>query len=210
MGTEPRFRLVTTRALLAGALCIAVACLLDHVAWRYAAYGAVYEKDWGRLLRSMGFLPTWLAGAAALLLHDRGRAGDPPGGWWRRGLLLALAPAAAGLGAEVLKILLRRERPGLHDGAYAFRAYADHFWSTRDIGLPSSHAMVAGGAAAILSLLFPRTWPVWWLLAAGCALTRVLAHAHFLSDATVGLLAGALVARALWARWGPPTFAAIF
>jgi membrane-associated phospholipid phosphatase len=45
--------------------------------------------------------------------------------------------------------------------------------------------------------LFPRTAPVWLLWAAGCAVTRVLAQAHFTSDVVLAAIAGALVARSL-------------
>jgi membrane-associated phospholipid phosphatase len=119
-------------------------------------------------------------------------------------MLLTAAPLAAGLLCEVLKILLRRERPGLHDGTYFFRSFADHPFSTGAIGLPSSHTMVAFAGAGMASYLFPRTWPAWMLLAAGCAVTRVAAQAHFLSDVTLAGAAGLLVARLTWMRLGVP------
>jgi membrane-associated phospholipid phosphatase len=36
------------------------------------------------------------------------------------------------------------------------------------------------------------------LLAAGCALTRVAAQAHFLSDVTLAAIAGLFIARLMW------------
>ena len=102
------------------------------------------------------------------------------------------ARSAGGLLCEALKILLRRERPSLHDGAYYWRSFSDHFWSTGNIGLPSSHTMVAFAGAGMASFLFPRTWPAWMLLAAGCAFTRVAAQAHFLSDVVLAAIAGLL------------------
>jgi len=158
----------------------------------------VYGKDWGRLLRIAGFLPTWMLGSLALILSDRGTGVPPPRRFWWRGLMLTAAPLMAGLVCEVLKLVLRRERPGLHDGAYVFRSFADHPWSTTNIGLPSSHVMVAFAGAAMASYLFPRTWPAWMLLAAGCALTRVAAQAHFLSDVVLAGIAGAFVSRLIW------------
>jgi membrane-associated phospholipid phosphatase len=171
---------------------LVVASLLDRWAWEHVRYEQVYDKDWGRLLRVMGFLPTWMAGSAAIILYDRGVI--------RRGLLLSLAPLLAGIAGEVLKLLIRRERPGLHDGAYVFRDFADQTLSTRALGLPSTHAIVAFAGATMASYLFPRTWPVWWLLACGTALTRVAAGAHFLSDVALAGVTGWLVARALWRR----------
>jgi membrane-associated phospholipid phosphatase len=206
VGTEPTplRRLVPPRALLASALLFALACALDGWAWQHLRVEDVYGKDWGRLFRIAGFLPTWMLGSLALVLSDRGTMNPPPGRFWRRGMLLTVAPLAAGLLCEVLKILLRRERPSLHDGTYFFRSFADHPFSTGAIGLPSSHTMVAFAGAGIASYLFPRTWPAWMLLAAGCAFTRVAAGAHFLSDVTLAAIAGLFVARLTWMRSGIP------
>lgn len=188
------------RALLASALLFALACALDHWAYEHLRVTDVYGKDWGRLFRIAGFLPTWMLGSLALILSDHGTSSPPPRRFWWRGMLLTAAPVAAGLLCEVLKILLRRERPNLHEGAYYWRSFTDHPWYTGSIGLPSSHAMVAFAGAGMASLLFPRTWPAWVLLAAGCAFTRVAAQAHFLSDVTLAAIAGTFVARLLWFR----------
>jgi membrane-associated phospholipid phosphatase len=100
-------------------------------------------------------------------------------------------------------MLLRRERPNLHDGTYYWRSFTDHPWSTGNIGLPSSHTMVAFAGAGMASYLFPRTWPAWMLLAAGCAFTRVAAGAHFLSDVVLAAAAGLFISRATWFRLAP-------
>ena len=183
----------TTRIVLLSALAIVLAHLGDQWAWLHLEQPGVYDHDLGRMLRVVGFLPIWLLLAVALWLQ---------GGDRRRALLLGLTPALGGLAAEVLKILLRRERPGLHDGAYYFRPFSDRFWSTTDIGLPSSHAMVAFSGAWILCRLYPKAWPIWLLLAGGCALTRLQAHAHFLSDVAVAALAGYVVVALVWRRFG--------
>lgn len=210
MGTEPTplRRLVPPRALLASALLFALACALDGWAWQHVRIDDVYGKDWGRLFRIAGFLPTWMLGSLALILTDAGSASPPPPRFWWRGMLLTVAPIVSGLLCEVLKILLRRERPGLHDGAYYFRSFADHPFSTGAIGLPSSHTMVAFAGAGMASYLFPRTWPAWMILAAGCAYTRVAAGAHFLSDVTLAAAAGLLVARLAWFTLRSPAPAA--
>lgn len=154
----------------------------------------VYDSDLGRLLRIVGYWPTWGVVAVALWLHDRGRGA----GRWHRAALLAGAPAVAGLVGEVVKLVVRRDRPGIHDGAYVFRAITDRPFSTMGLGMPSSHAAVAFGAAAILSRLFPAARPVWYVLAFACGLTRLLARAHFLSDVFVGAAIGITTAAVLW------------
>lgn len=149
----------------------------------------VYERDWGRLLRVMGFQGTWFALALAVGLHDGGVT-PPLARPRRRAWLIFWAPALAGLVAEVLKITIRRERPGLHDGLYGFRDWADRTWSGGGLALPSSHAAVAFGGAAMLAHLFPRARWVGYTLAAGCAATRLMARAHFASDVVLGAALG--------------------
>ena len=194
------------RALLASALLFALACLLDQWAYHHLRVEDVYGRDWGRLFRIAGFVPTWMLGSLALILTDAGAGSPPPRRFWWRGMLLTLAPIAGGLLCEALKILLRRERPSLHEGAYYWRSFSDHPWSTGAIGLPSSHTMVAFAGAGMASYLFPRTWPAWILLAAGCAFTRVAAQAHFLSDVVLAAIAGLFTARLLWMLLGVNRF----
>ncbi len=183
------------RFLLAAVLALAAAHLLDRFAFEFLRYPEVNSQDWGRLLRIMGFYPTWLVAALALGLHDKLQPFR-----FRRAWLLFFAPGLSGLAGELLKILIRRLRPG-EAGEYVFRAFTERTFSSSGLGMPSSHAVVAFGAAAILSRLFPRAWPVWWALAAGCALTRVLHGKHFLSDVVLAAIVGWAVAALLWSRW---------
>lgn len=166
--------------LLLSAVAIVGAHLLDEGAWRALRLPSVYDKDWGRLLRSMGFLPTWLCFAVAYWLHQR----EHPA---RRAhtAFLVFAPALGGGAAELLKLVLRRLRPDADTFGYAFRAFSDGPWSNRGMGLPSSHALVAWAGAFAIARLFPRTRWVVYGLAAGCGLTRVMANAHYLSDTVV-------------------------
>jgi membrane-associated phospholipid phosphatase len=186
------------RWLLASALLIGAAHALDPFAWRALRLPTVYEKDWGRLLRSIGYLPTWGAVALAFWLQER----DHPTAA-RRAAFLVLAPTMGGALAELLKLAFRRLRPDDVAFGYAFRPYADQFWSNRGMGLPSSHALVAFAAAAALGTLFPRARWLFYTLAAGCGLTRVLAHAHFLSDVAVAASVGIGATWWLARRWLP-------
>ncbi len=176
-------------AVLAATLATLAAQLLDPWAWHHLKMPAVYESDWGRLLRVSGTLYFWGPLAIAVWLEGRSRAG-----------LLVLGPILAGGADEVIKMLVRRERPAMHDGGYFFRAFADRPFDTHDLGFPSSHVMVAFAGAAVLARLFPRAAPVAYLLAAGCGLSRVLAQAHFASDVVAGGIAGWAVATMLWRR----------
>jgi membrane-associated phospholipid phosphatase len=183
------------------AAVLALSVLLDGWAYRSLVDARVYERDWGRLLRVTGSLVLWVPlGVAVWLERRRAAPGRAREAW-----LLIAGPLVAGGVAEVIKILVRRERPGPHDGVYVFRSFADRPFYTGDIGFPSSHAMVAFGGAVVLARLFPRTAPVAYLLAAGCAATRVLAHGHFLSDVVAGAIGGWAVGAALWYYVTRPT-----
>jgi membrane-associated phospholipid phosphatase len=189
---SPARTVVVRYAIIAIAL-VALSMLADGWVADNVRFGRVYETDWGRMLRNFGYLPFWLIAAIALALEDRARTE-----WWRRGTLLAVAPTAAGIIGEVLKVLVRRTRPPDVGNAYAFRAWSDHPFSSRGFGFPSSHAVVAFGAAAILARMFPRARCVWYAAATGCAISRLLAHAHFLSDVVAGALLGIAMAWAIW------------
>lgn len=189
--------------VVAAAVAMAFSIALDPWVWRHVALDGVYEKDWGRMFRVSGSLVFWIPLSFAVWLAMR-RAGAPRPG--RAGLLF-WGPALAGGVGEILKLLVRRERPAFADGEYVFRAFAERTWSTTALGFPSSHVMVAFGGAAVLSRLFPGTAPVAYLLAAGCALSRVLARAHFVSDVVGAALAGWAVGALLWRRFSAPSHA---
>jgi membrane-associated phospholipid phosphatase len=194
---SPAARALVRDAAIAVVL-IALSLLADGWVAEHVRFGRVYETDWGRMLRNFGYLPFWLLAAIALALQDRDRRE-----WWRRGALLLAAPAVAGIVGELLKIIVRRMRPPDVGSAYAFRAFADHPFSSRGLGFPSSHAVVAFGAAAMLSHLFPRGRVVWYAAAVGCAVSRLLAHAHYLSDVVAAAIIGIGVAAVLWRYWMP-------
>jgi membrane-associated phospholipid phosphatase len=175
---------------------IVLAHLLDGVAFRYLRIDNVYGEDWGRMLRVMGFVPLWIAGGAALMLEDR----TPLRRMLRsRGGLIIAGSIVGGIAAELLKLLVRRRRPG-ELGEYVFRPFTERTLSTGGLAMPSSHALVAFGAAAVLARVFPRARVIWWGLAWGCGLSRVAAGAHFLSDVVAAAVIGWLVGWLVW-RW---------
>jgi membrane-associated phospholipid phosphatase len=188
-------RMVALGAAL-GVLALSLA--VDRWAWRTLEVPGIYEKDWGRMLRVMGSLVFWLPLTLAVWLERRARDRQSAGQAW----LLMGAPVLGGGLGELLKMVFRRERPGLHDGEWVFRAFTDRPFETKDLGLPSSHVVVAFAGAAVLARMFPRAAPVIYLLATGCAASRVLARAHFVSDAVVGALAGCAVGAVLWRAVG--------
>ena len=183
----------SVRTIILATLAIVAAHLADGWAWAHLAAPGIYEHDFGRMWRIFGYLPLWLLAAVALWLQTRNR---------RAALLLALVPTAGGALCAILQVVIRRERPGLHDGHYVFRAFSDRLFNGVDFGLPSSHAMVAFSAAWLLCRIYPRAGPIWLVMAAGCAVTRVAAQAHFLSDVTVAAVAAWFLVAVVWQKWG--------
>ena len=182
-------------ALVAGAAILALLPHVDLWAWHHVRMTRVYDHDWGRLLRVAGFAPTWIVGAVAIMLARSGRAVTAG---WKAALLpgwfLLASIAASGLLGEVVKLVVRRERPGPHDGLYGYLPWIGD-WSTGAIGLPSTHAIVAFAGAFALARLSPRSGPVWVGVALGCGLTRLLDGKHFVSDVlAAGVLAWVIVA----------------
>jgi membrane-associated phospholipid phosphatase len=135
--------------------------------------------DFYAMCRLVGYLPVWLVVGAALALIDS------PRGWralWSRGGLLVTSVTLAGGAAELLKIIVRRERPGPPYESYSFRPWAQDTWWTGGLGWPSSHVAVAFAAVWVLWRLHPRARPIWLLLGCGCAWSRLAFRDHFLSD----------------------------
>jgi len=154
------------RALGLTLLCFALAWVVDREVYQRVALPTVYDKDWGRLLRIVGFLPTWIALAVGIALAEGTEYAARPRAR-RRGWLLFWGAAGSGIAAELLKLTLRRERPGPHDGLHVFREFAERTFSSAGLALPSSHTMVAFGGAAMLARLYPRARWVGYALAAG-------------------------------------------
>jgi len=194
----PEIRFAATLILL-----FIVAQASDQWIFHHFAYLGIYDRDWGRMLRVSGYFPMWGIVALALVLHDwvpRARGALRQAS--RRGLQLFWSTALSGIVAELLKVAIRRERPGLTNGAHVFRPWSDQPFSTAQLGLPSSEAAVAFASAAVLARLFPEARILWYGLAVGCALTRVASGAHFMSDVTLAALVGYMTTVMLWQRSG--------
>jgi membrane-associated phospholipid phosphatase len=172
-----------------------VPMLADRWAYDTLYRERLYDQDWARLLREIGWFPTWAIASLALWLAQR--PGDPMAAKRHAGLLF-VSPALAGIVCEVLKLLIRRERPEINGGDYGFRPWSEEPFSTAGLALPSSHTMVAFGACTALARIFPGARWVWYSLAAGCAITRVMARAHFVSDIALGALLGWCVGWGVW------------
>lgn len=150
------------------------------------------RNDWYQMFRAVGFLPTWLLVAGSVALVEwRNRAERVTG------LAILLSAACSGLAAELLKVVLGRHRPDENGHLLwnpLFGAIYDPDRYGSSLGLPSSHAAVAFGGAIAVALIYPGArWPA-LLAAAGCAITRLLAGAHALSDVYAAVIVAWAVA----------------
>lgn len=176
------------------------ACLFDPPVWKAALEfdPAGCSADWCLALRSLGYFPVWLVVAVAIYLIDR-RSGSSVSPATQRALQLAVSVLAAGGLSEVLKMSIRRLRPDATGGEYVWRPFFEDPFSTSGLGMPSGHAMVAFAAAWALCRLFPAAAGLWVATACGCAVTRILDHAHFLSDTVLAAVMAFAVVHLVWA-----------
>lgn len=189
--TTARRRL--TLALGAG-LIIAMAHWFDPWAYSHLALPSAGERDWGRMLRILGFAPTWGLVAALFWLESR-RDGSAGAELAITARALLVAVILGGLASEIAKMLIRRERPADSGGAYQFRAFEVEPFNTSRLGMPSGHTFTAFAGAAALGRRYPKAAPLLLALAAGCGFTRVFAQAHFLSDVAAGAVGGTWIGR---------------
>ena len=122
-------------------VALLLASLLDApIARAMARHPFGYSFDLYTLLRLAGYLPLWAVVSLAFA------AIDAPSGWravWSRGGVLFLAVTIAGVLAEILKVLVRRERPSTDLAMYVFRPWRESPFSSSGLGWPSSHTAVA-------------------------------------------------------------------
>jgi undecaprenyl-diphosphatase len=159
--------------------------------------------DPSTLLRLAGYLPLWALVSLAIA------AVDAPSGWraiWSRGGVLLLTVTIASVLAELVKALVRRERPSTTLVMSLFRPWRDGPFSLAGSGWPSSHMAVAFAGLFVLCRLFPRATPIWLFLAIGYAFARLTFNLHFVSDVAGGAVVGYIAARACGALAPAPEF----
>jgi membrane-associated phospholipid phosphatase len=192
--------------LVAGIGGFAVVLLLDRAIYHGLAPSIegrheLEGRDWYWMLRIVGTFWTWLIVGVGLVCLDampRGARRRWPA--WRRGLFVMLSAAAAGLGAELVKLIVARERPALiEEGVLTyqgpvFRGLFSGFAEGSNLGFPSSHVATAFGGAFALGMLMPPLMPLMLALAAGCGVTRLLTGAHFATDVYGGIVLGFVAA----------------
>ncbi len=166
---------------------VGIASLADRPVAEYSIRHLSDQGELYNMLRMAGYLPLWIVIAIAFAMIDA------PLGWRglrSRGALLLTSVVVSGAAAEVLKMLVRRERPVPPFTEYVFRPWQQDTFSSSGLGWPSSHSAVAFAAVWVLCRLHPRASLMWILIGVGCAVSRLARNDHFLSD----VVGGAIVA----------------
>ena len=134
--------------------------------WAYAhIYQAnVYDHDWAMALRACGTLYIWIPVALIFWLVQREQ----------RPCRREASRAARARRARARRTPLRSAEdrhpsraPDVDLGHWVFRAWSDHTFSSAGLSTPSSHTMVAFGAATMLARMYPRARWVFYVFAAG-------------------------------------------
>jgi membrane-associated phospholipid phosphatase len=113
-----------------------------------------------------------------------------------------LVVASAGCGANLVKLLVARQRPGAADLLHAdvWHTFAGWLPLARNgsalQSFPSAHTATAVGLAMVLSSLYPQGRRLFFLFAAAVGVQRVLGGAHYPSDVLGGAAVGWLFAAA--------------
>ena len=186
--------------LVVATVTIGLALVFDGPIARVAASRPLeYSFELYTMFRLAGYLPLWAVVAVAFVLVDSRH------GWraaWFRGGLLFAAVTISGVAAEILKMLIRRERPDGDLVGHVFRPWEREVFATGGLGWPSSHTAVAFAAAWMLCRLHPRGTPLWILIGVACGVSRLTGNAHFASDVVGGALLGYAVVALLWKATG--------
>ncbi len=201
---------ISRRPWLGGVLAIlglVVCLLLDQ--WVYEKFGFwdhdydMGSEDWYRALRILGSFSTWLVVALIFGCIDWGRrkqCGATIDDVLFRPTLLLITVFTSGIVAEVLKVVFRRERPHAGDDTFVFRSFADQWYRGGGLSMPSSHAAAAFAALVLMGIWYRSARSIFFLLAVGCGVTRIIAGAHFLSDVYVAAWLGGGVT-VFYCRW---------
>ena len=172
----------------------------DQQIWQATHLGNVHDleqKDWYRLMRLMGYWPTWVLVSLAITMARPHATRSMDRLERHAGLWIILSGGVAGLLAEGLKLVIGRDRPsdvGWHEGMW--RGVFSGFSDSHNLSMPSSHAAVAFGACLMIGRIWPRLTSLMLVAAMACAVSRLLAGAHFASDV---FLAGAVGYVVCWA-----------
>jgi membrane-associated phospholipid phosphatase len=176
---------------------IAIVGLDESIQPHFKAFGrSDLPNSVARYWQDMGAFPgiaLFLAAGLFTAIWDRGQT------FFR----FAICVALAGVVVQVIKHLVGRARPDWVQDATRFYGPLgiwNHGPSVPIDSMPSGHTAAAFAMAVALSWRWPRARALWFVVAAGVGVSRILVDRHFLSDVTLGALLGTVIAVAALKR----------
>jgi len=197
-------RPVIFRRTLIGVAILAVSFSLDPVAYQGIRWLIRYEH-WGEMREALMTAKFLASGLGSLCIAVVIGMLDPKGR--RRATAFLLVVAATAIAAAVTKGFVGRERPSHLDQAagqerrWAFQGPVVGFPNAPYQSFPSGHTASAFAAATVLTAYYPPARLVFFAVAGGTAVNRVVKHQHFVSDVVAGILLGHLLG--LWLLYRP-------
>lgn len=193
----PDRRTVLIRAAV-GLILLAAAFAVDRQAFQFFRTVTLYDH-WGEMREGLT-AAKFLASGLGTLLAGLIVAHLDPKGWRRAGTLWLAVLVAASLNSGI-KVLAGRERPSYREQVRGhertvFRGPSMGLHHASCQSFPSGHTLSGFASATVLAAFYPPAAPVFYAVAVGTGINRVVKHQHFLSDVVAGALLGHLAA--LW------------
>jgi membrane-associated phospholipid phosphatase len=180
-----------------GVCLFSIVCLDASVAYyvQAAPRHGLLAEPWWRFCSELGNSTWWLllgASAMGLGIVWLGRAHP----CYHFGRCVLISVLSSGLVLNLLKILFARARPRLlfREGLYGFEG-----WNIgSDVGsFPSGHTTTIVTLALLASWAWPKSTPLWVVIAILVAVSRVVLGSHYVADTLAGLYVGSGVALVL-------------
>ena len=145
-------------------------------------------------LRSLGFFPVTIGIAIVVGIFHRRH--------WQAAIPLLVAGPLVGISYAVLKWAVGRSRPIKVIAPFELHPFADGLHglihARSGLSFPSGDATMAFATATCLAFILPRWAPVFFVIAVGVMVERVLENAHYVSDVVAGAGLGILCGVMAW------------
>lgn len=110
-------------------------------------------------------------------------------------LVLVIASILSGAGYAVIKQTVGKLRPVTTNGVITYLPFPQGWNQESNLSFPSGHSTCAFTLATFLAIIYPHLGRFFYSIAAMCAVSRVIVHAHYFFDVYAGGLLGYFIVR---------------